>query len=209
MIKTLAAAASAATLVLTMALTPISLARAQTPPEADLTAVFQQFVDAVNTGDADGAGALFTEDATWVRGGQCPPGACVGQAAIRGELENNDFANGHRIDIVDIQVSGTTLTARVELRTNGTRAAGIERIIQVFTLEFREDKISALQVSPDLTDPETAAHAGAGRRLPTTGAGPAPAAETSAPIAALLGLLLAGGVLATLAIGMRAARQKR
>ncbi len=162
---------------------------------ADLAAIFGQFADAVNQGDVDAALALFTEDATWVRGGVCPPGACVGQAAIRTEIER-DIANNHQLDIVDIQVSGTTLTARVEVRTDATRAAGVERIIQVFTLEFREDKISALQLRPDLTDPETAALAGS-MMPPQTGAGPASASggRDAAPIVLALLAAIAGSAL--------------
>ena len=41
--------------------------------EADPAAIFRQYADAVNRGDVDGALALFTEDATWVRGGRALP----------------------------------------------------------------------------------------------------------------------------------------
>ena len=182
-------------------------AQAQTPTTAqDLTAIFRQFTDAVNAGDVDVALATFTEDATWVRGGRCPPGGCTGQAAIRGELEK-DVADHHRIDIVDTQVSGSTLTARVELRTDGTRAAGVERIIQMFTVEFRGDKMSALRARPDLTDSQTAAFAAP--RAPATGFGPQPPAGPALPLTLTLSLLVAGGLLTTFSFGMRAGRRKR
>ena len=124
-----------------------------------------------------------------------------------GEIER-DIDNSHQLDIVDIQVSGTTLTARVEARTDATRAAGVERIIQVFTLEFREDKISALQVRPDLTDPETAALRS--RLLPTTGVGPASTTDTALPLVLPLGvgLLLVGGLLTALAFRARTVTRK-
>ncbi len=175
--------------------------------EADPAAIFRQYADAVNQGDVDGALALFTEDATWVRGGRCPPGACAGQAAVRAELEK-DVADHHQIDIVDTQVSDNVLTARVELRTDGTLAAGVERIIQVFTVEFRGDKISALQARPDLTDPQTSTLAG--RRLPTTGAGPASMTDTALPLVLPLGvgLLLVGGLLTALAFRARTVTRK-
>ena len=187
-----------------LALLSASVTRGQ---EADPAAIFRQYADAVNAGDVDGALALFTEDATWVRGGRCPPGACAGQAAVRAELEK-DVADHHQIDIVDTQVSDNVLTARVELRTDGTRAAGVERIIQVFTVEFRGDKISALQARPDLTDPQTSTLAG--RRLPTTGAGPASTTDTTLPLALPLGvgLLLVGGLLTALAFGVRTVARK-
>ena len=191
-------------LVTALALLSASVTRGQ---EADPAAIFRQYADAVNAGDVDGALALFTEDATWVRGGRCPPGACAGQAAVRAELEK-DVADHHQIDIVDTQVSDNVLTARVELRTDGTRAAGVERIIQVFTVEFRGDKISALQARPDLTDPQTSTLAG--RRLPTTGAGPASTTDTTLPLALPLGvgLLLVGGLLTALAFGVRTVARK-
>ena len=187
-----------------LALLSASVTRGQ---EADPAAIFRQYADAVNAGDVDGALALFTEDATWVRGGRCPPGACAGQAAVRAELEK-DVADHHQIDIVDTQVSDNVLTARVELRTDGTRAAGVERIIQVFTVEFRGDKISALQARPDLTDPQTSTLAD--RRLPTTGAGPASTTDTTLPLALPLGvgLLLVGGLLTALAFGVRTVARK-
>ena len=163
--------------------------------EADLAAIFGQFADAVNQGDVEAALALFTEDATWVRGMVCPPGACVGQSAIRTEIER-DIANNHQLDIVDIQVSGTTLTARVEVRTDATQAAGVERIIQAFTVEFQGDKISLLRAMPDLTDPQTAAFAGS-MMPPQTGAGPdsASGGRDAAPIVLALLAAIAGGAL--------------
>ena len=170
--------------------------------ELDPAAIFRQYADAVNRGNVDDALALFTEDATWVRGGRCPPGACAGQAAIRVELET-EVANHHRIDIIDVQVTDSTLTARAEFQTDRTREAGVERIVLAYTVEFRGDKISALRAMPDLTDPQTAAFAGS--NLPATGGGPA--STTDALLALVLslgiGLLVAGGFLTALGLGMR------
>ena len=192
-------------LTTTIALLSASVTRGQ---EADLAAIFRRYADAVNQGDVDGALALFSEDATWVRGGRCPPGACVGQAAVRAELET-EVANHHRIDIIDVQVTDSTLTARAEFQTDRTREAGVERIILAFTVEFQGDKISALQAGPDLTDPQTAAFTGG--RLPTTGAGPASTTDTALPLALALGvgLLLVGGLLTALAFGVRMVTRKR
>lgn len=166
------------------------LAPAANAQETDPAAIFDEFVDAINGGDVDAALALFTEDATWTRGGRCPPGTCAGTDAIRGELEK-DVDDHHRIDVVDVEVSGSTLTARTELRTDGTREEGIERVIQTVTLEFDEDKISSLLIVPDLTDPMTAEIRA--RRLPTSGSGPSSSAGSTLPLVA--GLLLAGMLL--------------
>ena len=177
--------------------------------EADLAAIFGQYADAVNQGDVDAALALFTEDATWVRGGRCPPGACVGQAAIRAELEA-EVASDHRIDIIDAQVTGSTLTARAEFQTVMTRAAGVERIILAYTVEFQGDKISLLRAMPDLTDPQTAAFAGS-MMPPQTGVGPTSSTDTPLPLVLSLGvgLLLVGGLLTALAFTMRMVARRR
>ena len=167
--------------------------------ETDLAAIFGQYADAVNQGDVDAALALFTEDATWVRGGRCPPGACVGQAAIRVELEV-EVASDHRIDIIDTQVTGSTLTARAEFQTDRTREAGVERIILAYTVEFQGDKISLLRAMPDLTDPQTAAFVGSMMPMtgaPETGTGPdsASGGRDAAPIVLALLATIAGGAL--------------
>lgn len=193
-------------LTTTVALLSTSVTRGQ---EADLAAIFGQYAAAVNEGDVGGALALFTEDAAWVRGGRCPPGACVGQAAVRVELEQ-EIANQHRIDIIDTQVTGSTLTARAEFQTDMTRAAGVERIILAYTVEFQGDKISLLRAMPDLSDPQTAAFAG-GMMPPQTGVGPASTTDTALPLvlSLVVGLLLVGGLLIALGSGMRTLAPKR
>ena len=169
--------------------------------DADPAAVFEEFVDAVNDGDVDAALALFTEDATWTRGGRCPPGSCAGQAAIRAELEK-DVADGHRLDIVDVEVTGSTLTASVELRTDVTRAQeGINRAIQTYTVDLEGEKISALLVVPDFTDPETAELRN--RMLPTTGGGPGPSTDSALAVFLAAALAVFGTLLALGAIRMR------
>ena len=178
------------------------VARAQ---DADPAAIFGEFVDAVNEGDVDAALSLFTEDATWIRGGRCPPGACAGQAAIRTELEK-DIADHHRIDIIDVEVTGSTLTARVELRTDATRKAGIDRAIQIFTVAFEGNKISALQVRPDFTDPETAELRN--RMLPTTGGGPGSPTDMTLPLFIAATLAIIGALLAAGALQMRTVGRK-
>ncbi len=102
-------------------------------------------------------------------------------------------------------MTGNTLIARVELRTDGTREAGIERAIQTYTVEFDEEKISALQVVPDFTDPETAELRN--RRLPAAGGGSASSTDPALPLAA--GLFLAGGLLVASALQMRPLGRQR
>ncbi len=169
--------------------------------------IFRQFVEAINQGDVAAALALFTDDATWERGGRCPPNECVGIAAVQGEIEK-DVTDNHRIDIVSIEVSGNTVTARVELRTDGTRARSVERIIQIFTVEVTGDKISSLQAAPDLTDPVTADFAKGGPQGPPKTGGPPTALGDDASTWWQY-LLIAGGALALLGGGTLAVRGRR
>ena len=185
------------------ALVLATLTPTTTRAQPDPAGLFRQFVDAVNLGDVAGALTVFTDVVVWERGGRCPPGACVGTAAVRGEIEK-DVADHHRIDIIDIQASDNILTVRVELRTDGTRAAGVERIIQLFTVEVRGDKISSVRVMVDTTDPQTAGFLAARRppaAPPATGGEPPPVQRAGLPLALLLGsvLILGGGFLTTLA----------
>ena len=192
--------------IVVLAVTTVLLVTVASAQEADPAAVFGEFADAVNAGDVDAALALFTEDATWVRGGRCPPGACAGQDAIRTELEK-DVADNHRIHIVGVEVSGTTLTARIELRTDGTREAGIERAIQTYTVEFDQEKISAVQVVPDLTDPETAELRN--RRLPAAGGASVSSTDMLLPVLFGAALAILGTLLVVSAFQMRPLGRKR
>lgn len=141
--------------------TPTTATGAATAPDD----VFREFVEAINAGDRDAAEALLAADATWERGGQCPPGQCMGLERLGQEIER-DIANHHEMKIVSAEVSGDTVTARVELRTDMTRAAGVERIIHIFTATVEDGKIVALRVEIDRSDPETAQFTRQGRQGP-------------------------------------------
>ena len=187
--------------ILALALTAALLSTVASAQEADPEQVFEEFADAVNDGDVDTALALFTEDATWTRGGRCPPGACVGQAAIRAELEK-DVADNHQLDIVDVEVTGNTLNARVELRTDVTREEeGIDRAVQTYTVEFAGERISALRVVPDFDDPQTAELRN--RMLPKTGGGFVSSTDSALPVFLAAALAVLGTLLAAGAIQMR------
>ena len=202
MTKLITATLSILALVLTAAVLSTTVARAQ---ETDPAAVFAEFVDAVNDGDVDAALALFTEDATWTRGGRCPPGSCAGLAAVRTELEK-DVEDNHQIAIVDVQTTGSTLTARTELRTDGTREEeGIDRVIQTVTLEFDGGKISAIKVVPDFTDPQTAEIRS--RRLPAAGSGYVSSTDILLPVLVAAALATLGTLLAAGALQMRTLRR--
>ncbi len=135
--------------------TPASPTSTATNPPEDVAAVFRRFVDALNKGSAGDAEALLATGATWERGAQCAPGLCVGLTRLRQEIDR-DVANHHRLDIVALDTSGNTVTARVELRTDRTCSAEIQRIIQVFTVTVANGKIASLRAVNDVTDALTA-----------------------------------------------------
>lgn len=124
--------------------TPAAGATANTVPLADSAALFRAFAETINRGDPAAARGLFTPDATWELGGQCPPSQCSDLARLGVEIDR-DITNHHRLDVLALDSAGRTATARVELRNDGTRAAGVERTIQTFTVTHpgREDRLAA------------------------------------------------------------------
>ena len=123
--------------------------------QGDPLSVARRYVDAVNHGDVTQIVALFTNDATVAHGRVCTP-PCVGDlAAVRRQYEQ-DVANGVKLTIVGSQVSGNTVSIRIELRGTAMPAAGVDRIVGTDTIEVRGDKIAALRFMADLNDLETA-----------------------------------------------------
>ena len=119
-------------------------------------APFRQMTEAVNRGDVAAAMAVFTDDVIWERGGQCPPTFCKGIQTVQREL-TRDVGAHHLITLLSADTVGNAPRVRLELRTDGTRRGGVERIIQFFTLELRGEKIAAVRVSFDTDDAVTAA----------------------------------------------------
>jgi ketosteroid isomerase-like protein len=123
-----------------------------------LSGLLRQHYDAANKGDVAAAAAFFTADATLVRGGCNPQAPCVGTAAIQRQLEREPTLQ-FRYSVINVQVSGDTVTGRAEFRNINIKNAGQERVIENFTATFRGDKISRLAHALDLSDSQTAAFA--------------------------------------------------
>jgi hypothetical protein len=165
----LIALASLAALVLAP---PVPIASAQADPEA----IARQYIEAHNRGDVEAVLALLTDDAVVVNaaGGLCEPTPCVGKAAIRRELERR-VAIGAQFTLIGVQVSGTTVVDRHELRHERVRAAGAERALISHTYEVRDGKIASIRGTLDGMDPQTAAYIAQERGRGPAPAGPAPA----------------------------------
>ena len=146
---------------------------------ADPAAVFLSFIDTRNRGDVDGALALMTDDIRLVGGPRCTEAApCIGKEAVRADVQN--YIPTYHVQATPVdspQVSGTTVRARLAVRSDDSRAAGVDRFINNATVEMRDGKIASFRVVPDVSDPQTAqylvyqrAQAGA-PSMPRTGAG--------------------------------------
>ena len=133
--------------------------RAQQAP--DPVAVLQSFLDARNSGDALGAAATFTDNAILV----APPAAgpcsrqspCIGRPAILANIVS-EIANHQCNTLLDTEVSGSVVTGHAEVRNDGTRANGIERLELVIMVAVQQGKIAAQYALLDATDPQTAAY---------------------------------------------------
>lgn len=143
-------------------------------------AVVEAFVNAIASGDVDGAMAAFADDAFYI--GANPTGTCSTQApctdlaGIRPQMQSN--VGGHVCQTIrSIQVSGSVVFGTFEVRADRIRRGGIERVLNPFMLQIPEDKITFYAGRLDLTDPQTALFAAilAGTAEPTSQPLPNPA----------------------------------
>lgn len=66
-----------------------------------------------------------------------------------------DVAAHHQLTLLSANTTASPII-RLELRTDGTRRANVDRVIQFFAIEVKDDKISSVRVSFDLSDAVTA-----------------------------------------------------
>jgi len=128
-------------------------------PEAGAPDLMQQLDDAINRGDVAGAMALFADDAVSEGGPQCFLAPCAGKAAIQGDIEYYILLGNVSFSACTTEVSGNTANARCEVRSNGTRAEGIDRFISSRIVEVQGGKISAFRWGAlDISDQQTATY---------------------------------------------------
>lgn len=102
--------------------------------------------------------ALFSDDAVSEGGPLCAVTPCAGKAAIQGDIEICVHENV-TFTACTTEVSGNAANARCEVRTNGTRAAGIDRFIASRTVEEQGGKLSAFRWGAlDISDQQTATY---------------------------------------------------
>jgi sugar lactone lactonase YvrE len=157
--------------------------------QANAADIYQQYVDAFNRGDVDGAVESFADDA--VVGGMpgCLPVDCVGKDAIRNMVEFY-VADHIRITITSSEVSGNTATGSVEIEEDVLRAGGIERFLGLTSVEVANGKIREYRLTADVSDGQTAtAVAYIGASSVSVELGPGRDADQSPGTAVLLGVI--------------------
>jgi hypothetical protein len=123
--------------------------------DADPASLAQRHAAAIARGDAAGALALYNDDAVIQRGGLCAAAPCVGKAAIQKELERR-VGEKTQGTIIGKYVSGSVAPVQFEVRSDSTQKAGVDRIIVWNIYEVKGDKIAAVTIVFQRTDPQTA-----------------------------------------------------
>jgi uncharacterized protein YbaA (DUF1428 family) len=127
--------------------------------------ILQQFVDARNQGDEPGAMALVADDISYVGGSACPlANPCTGPQAMREDFQRF-IADHTQVTLIGFpSVSETTVSARAETANDAARAAGVDRVIDAYTVEVRDGKLTSFHTVQDAADARTAAFQAAVQR---------------------------------------------
>jgi hypothetical protein len=148
--------------MVTLGLPPVSSAPAPATQTADLkrAAVVLAFFDALNRSDAASTASAFAEKGFMIGAaaqGLCSLVApCYDQEKIRANMDALTKIPHLCETVTSLQVIGSFVIGRVEVRQDGLRANGIERIVQSFMAQVLQDKIVVYFGRNDVADPETA-----------------------------------------------------
>lgn len=116
--------------------------------------VFAAYVKAVNAGDVHAVEALVAADARMQQRGICPPSASA-RACLIDYLEKTVVERHSTITPLHVSVDGDTALAKLELRSDLTRAAGIERLAGTDRVKTANGKIVEFDFARDDNDPQT------------------------------------------------------
>jgi len=184
------------TLVALIVATTLCLIRvAPAAGQADPVALQHRLFDGINSGNVDGALALFTPDATYYGIASCAAKPCIGTAAIRDELDRLTAVH-LQVTPTSSNVSGDTVTGQFQATSDNAKVLGADRVLGNYSVQSRGDQIGVARVQLDLSDPQTAGFARgvAGSSAPASGPGSGGAKQAAGdgggfPAAALLFLL--------------------
>jgi len=142
---------------------PQSAPAATRPADLKRAEVTLAFFDALNRGDAGAAVAVFGDNAFYSGAsaqGLCSSSApCYGRSNIRQAIDTLLKAPHTCETVTSLQVAGSFVTGRIEIRTDPLRANGIERIVTRFMTQTLDGKIVVFFNRSELADPETARNA--------------------------------------------------
>ncbi len=144
-----------ATVVLLVVLSAWGGAARAVLAQTDPGTLHEEYIAAVNSGDAAAVVGLYAPDAEFLGGGGCSPNPCQGTTAIRRAYDTL-VAQHAQVTLLEQYADGDTLHARTEFRNDVTQRAGVDRIVSNVTLELNGDMIGSLRAESDLTDEQTA-----------------------------------------------------
>ena len=113
----------------------------------------EQDLAAESRGDTAAALALYRDDAILQYGGLCWT-PCVGKAAIQKEIERRVAAK-NEWKIIGKYVSGNVAVVQTELKIGFIEDTGVDHVVVWCIYEVTGDKIAAVTLSGQRTDPQT------------------------------------------------------
>ena len=126
--------------------------RASGPRAPD--AVFRAYAEAVNAGSINNVQALLARNIARPPFSRCPPAMGNFDCAVS-YLEETTVKRHSTLATQSLQVQGDVALARVELRNDATKAAGVERIAGTDRLRVRDGKIVEFAFLRNEQDPQT------------------------------------------------------
>jgi hypothetical protein len=134
-------------------------AGAQQVGPSDRAAVLGSLVAAVNSGDADGAAALFANNAVFIgalRGGNCSQSTpCADAAAVHQQLQSVVAAHTC-FRLRSLTVTGAIVTGQLETHSDNVRSNGVDHILQDFIALVPAGQLTFWANLSDVGDPQTA-----------------------------------------------------
>lgn len=137
---------------------PLTSTHALAQP-ADETSIHRRWLEAIGRGEVEAALAFFTDDAVFDDAAACGfPFMCVGAMEIRPRLEALMTARTQLSQITVRRFAtrwSAWTTAWFEVRSDATRAAGVDRIQQATTVALRGEKIVSISSRLNRGDAQT------------------------------------------------------
>lgn len=122
----------------------------------DPTELYWRWIELGNRADVDGQVRLLADDAVLLGWNFCLR-PCRGRADIRLQLDRLTVLN-RQSTAVEVRVAADRVVARREVRSDGTRRAGVERIMVSDDFRISGGRIVAAEMLMDLRDPLTATY---------------------------------------------------